>query len=113
MARQGRPGERGESYWEEPSEAGQRKRAAATMRALLAHRAANSGEASAGSTIGPSDVARTMGGESWRKHLQLVRNVAAALVKRGELRVLQRGREVAVENARGPIRLALQTRAEA
>jgi hypothetical protein len=36
-------GERGEPYWEERSEAGQRKRAAATMRALLAHRAARSG----------------------------------------------------------------------
>jgi hypothetical protein len=45
-------------------------------------RAARSGEAFAGCTICPSDVARTIGGESWRKYMQLVRDVPAALVKR-------------------------------
>lgn len=96
-------GERGEPYWEERSDAGQRKRAAATMRALLARRAAQSGNA----TICPSDVARTIGGETWRESMTLVREVAAKLVKRGQLRVLQRGRKVEIDQARGPIRLAL------
>jgi hypothetical protein len=96
-------GERGEPYWQAPSEAGQRKRAAAAIRALLAHRAARSG----GATICPSDVARTIGGAAWRDAMQLVREVAATLVARGQLRVLQRGREVAIAQARGPIRLAL------
>jgi len=96
-------GERGEPYWEERSEAGQRKRAAATIRALLSHRAACSG----GATICPSDVARTIGGETWRECMALVREVAAGLVERGQLRVLQRGREVAIDQVRGPIRFAL------
>jgi len=96
-------GERGEPYWEERSEAGQRKRAAATMRALLVHRAAGSGN----STICPSDVARIIGVETWRESMALVREVAGELVARGQMRVLQRGREVAIDQARGPIRLAL------
>lgn len=103
-------GERGHPYWEEPTAAAQRKRATATIRALLARRnrrAAASGEDRAAQpTICPSDVARTIGGEHWREYMQLVREVAAGLVERGELRVLQRGREVAIDTARGPIRLA-------
>jgi len=104
-------GERGHPYWEEPTAAAQRKRATATIRALLARRnrrAAVSGDGKRATepTICPSDVARTIGGEHWREYMQLVREVAAALVERGELRVLQRGREVAIDKARGPIRLA-------
>src|SRR5829696_4699089 len=48
-------GERGEPWWEEPSEQGRRDRLAATMRALLRHRET--------STICPSDAARVVGGE--------------------------------------------------
>jgi hypothetical protein len=100
-------GERGRPYWQEPTDEAQRIRATATIRALLAHRAAGSGGKKPTPTICPSDVARTIAGESWRKQMELVREVAADLVGRKELRVLQRGREVAIANARGPIRLAL------
>jgi hypothetical protein len=96
-------GERGHPYWEAPNVAAQRKRAAASIRALLSHRTRKA----ASTTICPSDVARTIGGASWRGCMQLVRDVAAELVKQGTLRVLQRGREVAIDTARGPIRLAL------
>jgi hypothetical protein len=103
-------GERGRPYWEEPTDAAQRVRAAATIRALLTRRAANSGDAKPAPTICPSDVARTIAGEAWRTQMQLVREVAADLVSRKQLRVLQRGHEVAVAKARGPIRLALPTK---
>jgi hypothetical protein len=101
-------GERGHPYWEAPDDAARRKRAASAIRALLTHRnAATRGNRASAPTICPSDVARTIGGERWREAMPLVRDVAAGLVDKGELRVLQRGREVAIENARGPIRLAL------
>jgi hypothetical protein len=99
-------GERGHPYWETPDDAALRRRAAATIRALLVRRTASTQRATA-PTICPSDVARVIGGERWRSCMQLVRDVAAQLVARGQLRVLQRGREVAPEAARGPIRLAL------
>lgn len=102
-------GERGEAYWEAPSEASQRKRAAACIRTLLARRARTAAMRGRQQqpTICPSDVARTIAGEDWRGSLQLVRDVAAELVAQGSLRVLQRGREVSVQVAKGPIRLAL------
>lgn len=100
-------GERGRPYWEEPTDAAQRIRAAATIRALLAHRAAGSGGQKPTPTICPSDVARTIAGDGWRKQMQLVRDVAGELVSCKQLRVLQRGREVAIDKARGPIRLGL------
>ena len=91
-------GERGEPWWETPSEEGQRERAAATIRALLRHRA--------GKTICPSDVARTLGADSWRKLMPLVRDVAAGLVDQGEVVVRQKGEDVDLSTATGPVRLA-------
>lgn len=92
-------GERGEAYWEAPSVAAQRRRAAAAMRALLSARGADK-------TICPSDVARTIGGDRWRAVMQLVRDVAIELVKKHELEVRQRGSAVGARAAKGPIRLA-------
>lgn len=102
-------GERGHPYWRAPNEAALRTRAAASMRALLRHRTSRAAERGhdRAPTICPSDVSRTIGGENWRACMQLVRDVAAELVSRGELRVLQRGREITIGQARGPIRLAL------
>jgi hypothetical protein len=101
-------GERGEPYWQAPSDLAQRTRAAACIRALLAHRsriAAESGKETP-PTICPSDVARTIAGEHWRTSMQLVRDVAAQLATQGNLRALQRGHEVSLNEAKGPIRLA-------
>lgn len=91
-------GERGEPWWEEPTEDGLRAREAATIRALLRHRA--------GKTICPSDVARTLGGEDWRDLMPQIRGVAGEMAGVGEITVTQKGETVDPCTARGPIRLA-------
>jgi len=59
-----------------------------------------------GATICPSEVARALAGE-WRPLMQPVRDVAAAMVADGRLRVTQKGAIVDPAAARGPIRLRL------
>jgi len=61
-----------------------------------------------GRTICPSDAARELAGsEDFRPLMDPVRDVALALVARGELEVTQRGEVVDLDAARGPIRLRL------
>lgn len=91
-------GERGEPWWEEPSEPGRRERLAATMRALLQHR-------DPAKTICPSDAARVVGGPDWRSAMEAARSVAAELTEAGVIEVRQRGVRVDIATARGPIRL--------
>lgn len=91
-------GERGEVWWE-PTPDGRRVRLAATMRALLRHRRPES-------TICPSDAARVVGGESWRELMDAAREVAAELAHEGLITVRQRGAEVDIAEATGPVRLA-------
>ncbi|MCY1139381.1 DUF3253 domain-containing protein [Actinoplanes sp. Pm04-4] len=91
-------GERGDKWWE-PTPDGQRVRLAAAMRALLRHRKPES-------TICPSDAARVAGGDSWRDLMGTAREVAAELAKDGIVTVRQRGADVDVATATGPIRLA-------
>jgi hypothetical protein len=91
-------GERGEPWWEEPSEAGRRERLAATVRALLRHRD--------GSTICPSDAARVVGGEQWRDVMPVARDVAADLHEADLVEVRQGGERVDPRDARGPLRIA-------
>ncbi|GAA3614861.1 hypothetical protein GCM10022199_18780 [Marihabitans asiaticum] len=91
-------GERGEPWWS-PTEDGRRTRLAATIRSLLSHRD--------GTTICPSDAARVVGGEDWREHMSLAREVAAALHDEGVVEVQQKGEMVPdPRQARGPIRIA-------
>ena len=92
-------GERGEVWWEPPSEDGLRTRLAATMRALLRHRDAQS-------TICPSDAARVVGGDGWRDLMDPARSVAVELTGAGVLVVRQSGADVDPATATGPIRLA-------
>jgi hypothetical protein len=91
-------GERGEPWWEEPSEAGRRERLAATIRALLRGRET--------STICPSDAARVVGGEQWRDVMPVARDVARELHDEGVVEVQQGGDRVDPTQARGPIRIA-------
>ena len=56
-------------------------------------------------TACPSEVARELGGATWRELMQPVRDVAARLQDRGRIDAYQRGRPVRVHEARGPIRL--------
>jgi hypothetical protein len=90
-------GERGEPWWEEPTDAGFDERIAAAIRTLTRKRAESS--------ICPSDVARAIGGESWRARMGDVRRVAAELARRDEIVVTQKGEPVRIEEARGPVRI--------
>jgi hypothetical protein len=93
-------GERGAPWWEPASPNDATARLAATMRALLRHRAT-------GSTICPSDVARVAGGTSWRQVMDQSRAVAFELQRDGVVEVRQRGARVDdPEQVRGPLRIA-------
>lgn len=68
-----------------------------------------------GKSICPSEVARAVAGRArpdttdpgaWRTLMPCVRAVVARLAARGEVVVLQRGRRVDPERARGPVRIA-------
>jgi len=91
-------GERGRPWWQEPTELSLHERLTATIRTLLRHRGADR-------TICPSDVARTIGGESWRRLLDPVREVAAELHDAGVVQVMQKGMAVDPRAARGPLRI--------
>jgi hypothetical protein len=92
-------GERGEPWWEDPSEQGLRDRLAATVRALLRHRET--------STICPSDAARVVGGEQWRDLMPVARDVARELHEQDVVEVQQGGTRVDdPRSARGPVRIA-------
>ena len=91
-------GERGEPWWEEPSDEGLRSRLAAAMLALLRHRDPEK-------TICPSDAARVVGGDGWRKLVPTAREVAADLHEEGSVEVRQKGERVDPATARGPLRI--------
>ncbi len=92
-------GERGEPWWDAPSEGGRAERRRAAVLALLRHRAPDR-------TICPSDAARVAGGERWRAAMPAARAAAAALADDGVVEVRQRGAPVDLRAARGPVRLA-------
>jgi hypothetical protein len=59
-----------------------------------------------GKTICPSDAARALGGEDgFRPLMDLVREAAGELVAAGRIEVTQGGAPVALDRAKGPIRL--------
>lgn len=90
-------GERGHPWWEERSGAGFDDRIAAATRALTRRRSESS--------ICPSDVARTIGGEHWRSLMPEVRRVAAQLADDEQVVVTQKGESVSIRDARGPMRI--------
>lgn len=55
-------------------------------------------------SICPSEVARSLGGETWRSLMPLVREVGADLAKSGAIVVTQKGVPVDPHMAKGPIR---------
>ncbi|MAD19731.1 MAG: hypothetical protein CMJ52_05850 [Planctomycetaceae bacterium] len=59
------------------------------------------------STACPSEIARAIDPAGWRNHLESVRSAARRLVAAGRLEILQDGRPVDPDTARGPIRLRL------
>jgi hypothetical protein len=58
-----------------------------------------------GRSICPSEVARKLAPEDWRTLMPSVRDAAARLAGRKKLIATQKGREVDVLSAHGPIRL--------
>ena len=93
-------GERGEPWWEEPSEDGRAERMGAALRTLLRHRPEG--------TVCPSEVARVVGGEEWRPLSRPARDLAFDLADEGEVRVLQKGEPVG-RDVRGPVRIGRGT----
>jgi hypothetical protein len=92
-------GERGEPWWEPPSDEGRTARLRATTLALAEHRSPDR-------TICPSDVARAVGGEKWRALMEPVREVVREVARAGEVQILQRGEVLDPEKGwRGPIRI--------
>lgn len=90
-------GERGRPWWESREGADFDDRIAAVVRTLVRKRSESS--------ICPSDVARTIGGSSWRALMPEVRRVAAELADRDEVVVTQKGSVVSIREARGPVRI--------
>ena len=93
-------GERGNPWWDDPTNEDRRARIRATMRALLRRRS--------GKSICPSDVARAIGGRSCRDLMDEVRSVAAEESTAGRLSVRQKGEAVDPTTAKGPVRYLLQ-----
>ncbi|WP_421120699.1 DUF3253 domain-containing protein [Aquihabitans daechungensis] len=94
-------GERGEPWWEPPSEAGQLERIEATILALAGHRAPDK-------TICPSDVARAIGGTGWRALVPQVREVARRLATERRVVVTQGGHPLDPDAPwKGPVRIRL------
>ena len=92
-------GERGERWWDPPSDEGLRHRAGATVRALTHGRAPDR-------TICPSDVARAIGGSTWRALMPLVRSEVRDLALRNLVEVRQQGKAVDPRQEwKGPIRI--------
>jgi hypothetical protein len=58
-------------------------------------------------TICPSEVARVLFPNSWRKHMGEVRAAAIDLHKQGNVVVTQKGEVVDVEHIKGPVRIRI------
>lgn len=93
-------GERGHAWWLPASAAATNRRIDAAVRALLRSR-------QPGRSICPSDVARIVGGTSWRTLLPVVRDRAVSMMKRGQLQILRGGRVVKSNPTGGVLRYRL------
>lgn len=81
-----------------------RERLEAAIRALAAHRGADS------STC-PSDAARAVGGDDWRSVMDDAREIARDLAKSGDVEITQHGEVVDPgSDWRGPIRIRIVRR---
>jgi hypothetical protein len=93
-------GERGRAWWLQGSAPAQEKRIDATLRALLRSRGPES-------SICPSDVARIVGGRSWRPLMDVVRARAAALAAAGTISVWRAKRRATGDLTSGVLRYRL------
>lgn len=58
-------------------------------------------------SICPSEVARVMFGDNWRKEMQTVRDAAFDLAEQNQVIVMQKGKKVGPDNLKGPIRIKI------
>ncbi len=61
----------------------------------------------AGKTLCPSEAARRIDPENWRRHMTLVRRTAAGLADEGLIQVFRKGKPVDIREVKGVIRLGL------
>lgn len=55
----------------------------------------------------PSEIARMLFPNDWRKHMEDVRTVAIDLHHKGSVLITQKGMPVDVENIKGPVRIKI------
>ena len=90
-------GERGRAWWLPPDPVATTRRIDAATRALLRSR-------DPGRSICPSDVARIVGGSTWRALLPMVRDHAVTMSERGEIEIVRRGQVVTENPTKGVLR---------
>ncbi|QXV67160.1 DUF3253 domain-containing protein [Mucilaginibacter sp. 21P] len=56
-------------------------------------------------TVCPSEIARALFPDDWRKHMADIRNEAIKLQEAGEVQITQKGKAVDVEHLKGPVRI--------
>jgi hypothetical protein len=56
----------------------------------------------------PSEVARALFPEDWRKHMQEVRDAAIELHIQGKVTITQKGEPVDVNHIKGPVRIKIK-----
>jgi hypothetical protein len=95
-------GERGRAWWLDASPAELEPRIEAAIRALLRSR-------HEGATICPSEPARIVDGQSWRRLLPTVRDRAVQLARAGEIAILRKGEPVSDDPTAGVLRYRLAT----
>jgi len=93
-------GERGCGWWLPPQSAATNRRIDAALRVLLRSR-------EPGRSICPSDIARIVGGTTWRLRLPVVCDRAVELAEGGDLEIVRRGRVVKTKATEGVPRYRL------
>jgi len=91
-------GERGEAWWDQPTDEGRAERTTATIMALLSSRDPSS-------SICPSEVARVIASPRWEQAMDAVRHTADELEGLGLIRLTQVG-EV-IDETGEPVRYSL------
>jgi hypothetical protein len=94
-------GERGHAWWLPPEPAATGRRIDAAIMALLRSRRS-------GASVCPSDLARIVGGKTWRAMLPVVRDRAVRMSARGRIAILRRGRVIKENPTRGVLRYRLK-----
>ncbi len=95
-------GERGEPWWQEPTDVGLDARIRATIFSLITKRGVDA-------TICPSEAARVVGSPDWRPLMDRVRAVATQLARAGDVVISSSGTPVdSGSDVAGPIRIGLE-----